>query len=245
MDSNPNKPLAELRKLLFNVPDIYSEWYFFTKQLLQTTGLIVHASNIDLTDAQLVPIESTKYTGVLVNIKVQKLSLKEVEDPYSNSIGFPRETYLRAFFPAVVIFPGDILKVKSLGNNQYQVFLMQEDNNYRSKVEESFLNPDFIKSELIKRINSNLRTQNFRSIKRLLESYEISMPTGLTNEETWQWLNQQNPETMWHDLDDLQKLYEFNLAILERNPDIYHLCMVDTFKQDIIDYMNKITDPAV
>lgn len=236
---NPSKPLAELRKLLFNVPDIYSEWYFHTKHLLQTKGLTVSASNIDLNDAELNPIPSSKNDGVLVHIKFKKLAVKDVDDPYAGSIGFPRETYLRAFFPDVVIFPGDILKVESLGQNKYQVFLTSEDKEFRSRIEASFLTPDIIKSELITRINLNLRTQNVVSIRRLLESFEISIPSGLNNQETWQWINEQNPQTMWHELDDLQKLYEFNLAILERNPSIYHLCMVDTFKQDIIDYMNQ------
>jgi hypothetical protein len=236
---NPTKSLAELRELLFNIPDIYSQWYFFTKNLLQTVGLEVHASNIELSDAELVPVDSSKHDGCMVHIKLQKLAQKDVDDPYAISIGFPRDTYIRAFFPSVVLFPNDVLKVESIGPNHYRVWLTSEDVTYRPKVEESFLNPDLIKSELINRINSNLRIQNIRSIKRLLESFEVPFPHHLSNEEVWDWLNQQDPIRMWTGLDDLQKLYEFNLAILERNPDIYHICMVDTFKQDILDYMKK------
>lgn len=236
MNSNP---LSELRKLLFNVPDIYSEWYFHTKQLLKTSGLIVKASNIELEDASLVPIPSSRYEGVNIIIKIKKLSLDDLSNPYSSVLGFPREVYLREHFPAVVIFPGDTIKVSSLGHNEYKVTLTSEDSIFRPQVEQSFLDPDRIKSELITRINLNLRTYTVRSLKRLLENFEISMPSGLTNEQTWQWLNQQHPQNVWQDLDDLQKLYEFNLAILEPNPDIYHLSMVDTFKQDIIDYMSR------
>ena len=238
MNSTSN-PLSELRKLLFNVPDIYSEWYFYTKNLLLTTGLTVKASNIDLEDAFLVPIPSSKHSGVLINFKVQKLSLTELGNAYAPALGFPQEIYLREHFPAVILFPGDILKVDSLGFNEYQVKLTQEDTIFRPQVEQSFLEPDRIKQELITRINLNLRSYTVRSLKRLLENFEISLPQGLTNEETWQWLNQQHPQNIWQDLDDLQKLYEFNLAIIDPNPDIYHISLVDSFKQDIIDYMSK------
>lgn len=210
--------ILKLRNLLFQTSDIYHDWYAYClKKLTSSEGLNLKGHHLDLSDAYLeVPRKNLAYSSYFsepAHLGVKKLTLEDISAEF---------LYYRKYFPMILFFPSDNIRVSRDNKNNLNVKLVQKGVE-RILMEQSLSDFESNRRELITRLSSSIRTYPI-DLSKVLENLEIKFP-DLKEKELWDWLNQQDMFLFWGQLPDLQNYFEAYCLIKSPNSNFYYISL--------------------